>query len=118
MAMTKKERAEFDKALDDARLLGALRWTSPVSPDVPPPEYGAPNRLSTGWALCGPMVEVACSSSVFHGIGRTDKTTSQQPRWLYSSKLLALKALRHELERRSAMELAAIDKQIAQAEAT
>lgn len=111
MSMTKKEKTAHDAALAEARLLGALRWTSEVRPDVPIP-IGA--GLSTGWLPFHSRVEIACSSSVHHATGRTDKTTSQNPRNLYSTKLLALRALRHEMELRFAQELANVDKQIAE----
>lgn len=117
MAMTKKEREEHEKALKQARVLGALRWTSPVEPDVSPPDSGT--NLSTGWvprwiSADGYVgAEVACSSSVFHARGRTDKTTSQNPIWMYSTKLLALKAQRHEAEKTFAEKLARIDAEIA-----
>jgi hypothetical protein len=110
MSMTKKERAAFDKALADAMRLGALRWTTDVRPDVPVPKG---NEMTTGWLPVYSRVDVACSNTVNHAVGRTDKTTTQQPRQLYSTKLLALRALRHEMEHRFAEQLANVDKQIA-----
>lgn len=110
MAMNKKEQAEFAALKEEVCIARALRFTDPVSPDVAPPKFG---RLSTGFLFAGTRgVEVACSSSTGHAYGRDDKTTTQNPRWLYSTKLLALRAMRHEREIICARELARIDKEI------
>lgn len=117
--MNKKETAAFEQLQQELRLAKALRFTEPVSADVPPPssnERGS--RLTVGYdyagaaGTAGGRVEVACSSSNCHALGRTDKTTSQGSRALYSTKLLALRALRNEIEQGCAARLAAIDKQI------
>jgi hypothetical protein len=113
MAMSKKERAEFDALLDELRLVAALRWTEPVAPDVPTPKG---NELSRGYLPIGVMsdsarVTEACSSSVNHGLDH-QKTSTQQPRALYSTRLLALKALRHQIEIDCAQRLARVDRQI------
>lgn len=74
-----------------------------VRPDVAPPESTIYGDLSKGyWPHRGKYssrhrVEVACSSAVSHSIGLDDRTTSQRPRWLYSTKSLALKSLLHEV---------------------
>jgi hypothetical protein len=60
----------------------------------------------------------ACSSSVHHAFGRDDKTDTQQPRRLFSTPVLAWKALRNETEKRFAKELAKIDIEIQKLEAT
>jgi hypothetical protein len=92
----------------------ALRWTEPVLPDVMPPKGG--DDLSKGFLhnSYSMRAEPACSSSVYHGIGRNDKTTSQGTRHLYSTRLLALKAMRHEVENEAAKKLHEIDKLIEQ----
>lgn len=113
MSMTKKETAEVESLRRELSILAALRWTEPVAPDVPIP-HG--QGLSTGWLTGYDRVDVACSSNVFHAYGRNDKTTSQQPCSLFSTKLLALKALRYEMERRFATDLANIDRKIAEAQ--
>ncbi len=107
MAMNKKEREQLERALTAS----ALRATSRVLPDVRPP---AGSGMSVGWLYGGesgssPGVDVACSSSVFHGYGSIDRTNSQGCRALYSTKLLALKALRHEVELDCARRLRKID---------
>lgn len=120
MAMSKKERAEFDRIVDELRLVASLRWTEPVAPDVPVPS--SISGLSIGYLPIGVMsdsarVSAACSSSTSHGLDHT-RTSTQQPRALYSTRLLALKALRHIVEHRCARQLASIDKQIAECAAT
>ena len=95
-------------------LRSALRWTDEVIEDVPIPDrYG---ELVSGWLPCANRVEPACTDSVNHAIGQTDKTRSQKPRRLFSSKLLALRALRHILEKEYAAKLLDIDRQIVECE--
>lgn len=111
MAMNKKEQKE----LEDAKIAAALRWTAPVAPDVNPPSPMHPGeRLSKGFLFNAHSREVrpSCSSSISHSYGRDDKTTSQGARALYSTRLLALKALRHECEKQFAEILRIIDKRI------
>lgn len=112
--MNKKEKELLEAALTAA----ALRVTADVETDVPPPSCGESGmRLSTGWMYIGERsdyakVEPACSSAVYHGIGHTDKTTTQRPIHLYSTKLLALKALRREVEKDCAKRLRKVDRMI------
>ena len=110
MAMTKKEKEYMDKI--ETRL--ALRFTDPVTRDVPIPDFGAP--LSTGFLYnsYSRKVAPACSSSISHSFGRNDKTTTQEPAELYSTKLRALKAMRNEMEIHFASILRTVDKQIEQ----
>lgn len=120
MAMTKKERAEFDAAIERARLLGALRWTSKIAPDIPVPQDGE----TSGWRhnAYSIRVERAWSEPTAHGTGpqrdRSGRSVASQcgiP--LYSTKLLALKAMRHEMEMEYARKLALADRMIAETEA-
>ena len=118
--MNKKEQAAMDELRKQLLLAKALRWTSKVNPDVPIPNGSYGQILSKGWLynayLGGPRVDVACTNSVHHAFGDNTKTTSQNPRELYSTKVLALKALRHEIEKQCASILAGIDLQIEQEE--
>jgi len=114
--MNKKEAAYVEELL--TRI--ALRWTSPVEPDVMPPSPGG--GLVKGFAFVGalgmsPRVDVACSSSAGHALGRDDKITSQNPKRLYSTRLRALRALRYAVEERCARLLRDIDHQIEREEA-
>lgn len=122
MAMTKAERNRLVELEEELRRAKAWRRTEPVEPDVPIPGYDGP-RLSKGWLYNAHLgsygstaiVERACSSTVSHAFGQDDKTTTQQPRRLYSTKLLALKAARYDLEQQMEKILAETDRQIEQA---
>jgi hypothetical protein len=116
MAMTKKEQAAMQAAIDRAETLAALRWTNPVSPDVGIPETG----YSQGWdynAYTGD-VYLGWSGRVSHGTGAAPEARSylsgiQNPRRYYSTQALALAAMRHEIEIKAAGNLLKIDRQIA-----
>lgn len=114
--MNKKEQKEFDELKAQLRLAKALRWTSEVKPDIPLPTGQQLakgflfNDYIGGWD--GPNVAPACSSSVGHCYGSDERTTTQQPRSLYSTKLLALRGLRHAVEQKVAAILAKIDEKI------
>jgi hypothetical protein len=115
MAMTKKEKAEFDAAILKAQTLSALRWTEPVDKDLPVPTGG---EIINGWDynFYTLYAERMWSSSYNHGCGIKDDDnryySNQKGISLYSSKLLALKAMRHYIERESAEKLRRIDEQI------
>lgn len=113
--MTKKEKAAHDAEIDRLTLRLALCWTPEVPPDVPHPtgSSGDPRTLTKGWKPFFDRVEPGCSSSCNHGRFQTTKVDSQQPVDLYSTRLLALRALRHEMELRFAAELRRIDNWIA-----
>lgn len=119
MAMNKKEQAEMDALRKELAIAKALRFTDKVKPDVPPPTGGGFSNgsmdLTRGWDAHACLssynsyrVEKACSSSVHHGTG-WEKTSSQWPRHLYSTRLLALRACRNQLEELVARSLAEID---------
>jgi hypothetical protein len=113
MAMTKKEQAEFDAALDRANTLAALRWTWPVEKDVPVPSGWA--ESTTGWDFNAYSVKVEqmWSEASSHGPGAMRAgIASQRGCELFSTRLLALRALRHAVENDSAGKLRKIDEQI------
>lgn len=114
--MTKAERERQEHAANEARIRAALRWTEEApGPDVAP---GSWRELSTGYLFNAPTgrVDVACSSPTSHAFGQIDQTTTQGARHLYSTRLLALRAMRNAVERACAERLAAIDRQIEQEE--
>lgn len=95
----------------------ALRATSSQEPDIPIPACFS--DLAKGWlpiagSTDSARVEPACSSSINHANGRTDRTTTQGPRRLYSTRLLALSQLRYEAEQSAAHRLRRIDRMIEQ----
>lgn len=114
MTMNKKERAEIEDLKKKLRLASALRYTTPILPDVPPPTTF--ENLSTGYIYSGGFergyIEEACSSAVFHSVGRIDRANSQGARHLFSTQVLALRALRYHTEQRCAEILARIDTMI------
>lgn len=119
MAMNKKEREALEFAQKELAIARALRWSrhEPLTPDVPVPGSGH----SVGWLARGDQVERAWSESVYHGYGeysgnRQIRSGRQNGRRLYSTELLALKALRYERERYMAIELATFDRMILELE--
>ena len=118
MAMTKKERAEFDALILKAETLAALRWTNPVSRDVPPPIGGG--VYSEGWDfnVSGKNVWQAWSAQTCHGRGLAPKgnerynSASQNCCHLFSTEAMAFSAMRREIEDRAAADLLGIDKKI------
>ena len=97
---------------NEARLARSLRFTEFVREDLPPPSRTS-NTLTKGCLsfLGNGSVTKACSSHISHGFG-WEKTTSQKPQWLYSTRLLALRGLRNAVENRAAKELSDIDREI------
>ena len=121
MAMTKAEKAKMDALVQKVRVLGALRWTSPVPPDVLPPSNGAPfGTTVTGYVVKGAWYDSmrpveAWSQAHRHGEGDASQTrywASQNGRAMHSTKVLALKARRHEVEWECARILAGYDAMI------
>lgn len=123
MSMTKKERAEFDALIKECQILGALRWSGySDTPDVPVPESGT----VTGWyshAYLGSLGKLpgnighGWTTSVSHGDGVPDRPYrfgSQGARAMYSTRLIALKALRAKIERQCAEVLRNVDLAIAE----
>src|ERR1035437_5931809 len=113
--MNKKETAAMDDLRKQLAIAKAMRFTEPVLPDVPIPS--GHDTLTKGFLFAGGFnsyarVEPSCSSSAHHNFGRTEKTTTQNPRTLYSTKLLALRAMRYAVEKECAQTLAGIDQQI------
>lgn len=119
MAMTKKERAEFDAAIERAEILGALRWTqtAPVPRDVPPPGSGCGNYVC-GWSYnsYSGTVYKSWSRVVSNGTGVPKEgcytSGSQGAISQFSTEKLAYQALRHELEVQYAKKLLEIDRKI------
>lgn len=93
-------------------------YTEDVAPDLYPPIL-PDTHIQNGYDfnLESRSVVEACSSWNLHGYGKWSRVYAQGPISLYSTKLLALKALRRALELRFATELKDLDKQIRGAEA-
>jgi hypothetical protein len=118
MAMTKAEKlhvADLNYEIERLKEQLALHHTSPVEPDVMPPT-SCTGGLSTGWHASfsnwsglSHRVDIACSSSTGHNIGRSDRTQSQGSRKLHSTRLLALRSARYQMEQMAAKSLRAVD---------
>lgn len=106
MAMNKKELAEVEAL--KTRL--SLRFYEVVEPDIDIPTSGIVN----GWLFNEHTmrVEKACSSSHSHNYGGWDKTTTQHPRRLYSTKQLAYKSLLSQMAIRFSIELRSVEKRM------
>lgn len=103
--MNKKEHAE----MEHLKTLLALRHYPAVEPDLMPPERY--DQIINGWwfnSYSG-IVMKACTSGIYHSIGNWDKTTSQQPRRLYSTEKLAYQAMLHEMSMEFARKLRVVE---------
>jgi len=113
MAMNKKEKKE----LEDLKTKLALRFTEPVERDLMPPNTSDDFRkIVNGYSYNAYNLRIgkSCSSSIYHNRHGWDETTAQEPIEQYSTKLLALKAMRNEVELQSAKKLREIDLMIEQ----
>jgi hypothetical protein len=120
MAMNKTEQA-YVKQLEQrlAELEVLVKRPELIKPDVPPPGHGSRHgSLTKGWLynIYSKRVEPACSTSTGHAFGRNDRTTTQNPRWLYSTESLAYRAMQAEMEEQMLKELGQIEMRIKQAE--
>jgi hypothetical protein len=107
--MTKKELAEVERLKQELRLARAWKLTDPVERDVKIPAWQEGIKNGYLYNSYSPRVEKACTSSGSHHFGGWDKTTTQQPQELYSTPLLALRAMRYEMEREFLHKLARVD---------
>ena len=112
MPMTKREKEELELLKLEVILHKAMFVSDLIEPDVPPPLGGEP--MTVGWTYNEHSMRIlpACSTSISHGLDQTDKTTSQRPLALYSTRKLANRALRGVLSRRYAMHLLQLDRRI------
>ena len=114
--MTKKEQAEVAAMKAQLQLFAALRWTEEVKPDVPIP---TDSEITRGWVPGYRDAIQAISTALCHYRGSDAHegkiaaySWSRDPWALYSTRLLALRALRHDMELLFAKDLAAIDRLI------
>jgi hypothetical protein len=108
MAMNKKEQ-EYVESLKTEL---AFRRTLLVEPDLDIPESW--NEIVNGYSFNAYSIKVekSCSSGGYHNLWGWDKTTSHKGIRQYSTRLLALKAMRYEVEKDCAKKLRNIDKLI------
>jgi hypothetical protein len=110
--MTNKELAAVERLKHELRLARAWKMTDPVTPDIPIPDYMDGIKNGYLYNAYSARIEKACTSAINHNFGGWDKTTTQQPRELYSTPILAIRAMRYEMEREFLNKLAAVDKLI------
>jgi hypothetical protein len=117
MAMNKAEKA----MVQGLRVLASLRWTQPVLRDVKPPvpidDFGS---MTTGWDFNAHTLEVDrwWSTTTSHGRGvkaESRYSGMRESQALFSTKVLALRAMRYEVEQMAARRLASIDARIEEA---
>jgi len=129
MAMNKTEQAAFEKLRSDLALSRAMRW-----PDYPEPapmtraeieankvdggmKWGKPQKVARGWFQNAYDQRISHGCSDGHGHDRHGDTTSSQGMGrMYATKADALRAMRIEMTENFAGRLAAVDRQIAEAE--
>lgn len=109
MAMNKTEKAYVEQLKRDLALSRSLRWTEVVKPDLEPSPYYDQLVKGYWYNLPSYRVTTACSSLVSHSKYSDKATTSQGKCAVFSTRLLALKAMRNEAEMKAAEELASID---------
>lgn len=116
MAMNKKEQAEMAELKRQVAINRALNWTQSIAPDLKVPSFDDKDSSGFVFNAHNAHVQPAWSTSVSHGVGQPARmkgySASQRGISMYSSKLLALRALRHEMELAFANRLADVDKQI------
>lgn len=122
MAMSKKEREQFAALETKFRMTAALRWTDAVPFDLMPPAPGSADGEISGFIFntYNLKVEPAWSNSVIHGRGyaseaehrATRGSASQRGIAMHSTRLRALRALRHSLEVEAAARLMEVDRMI------
>lgn len=119
MAMNKKEQAEFAAMKKKLAIASAFVRTPAVEKDISAPPTSGPTRYSHGFDfnIYGLKVGEYWSGCVSHYTsnpegGKGYVSGSQRAIDLYSTRLLALRALRHAAENKAASDLAEIDMQI------
>lgn len=117
MAISKKEQAAIDAKIEALETMLALRFTQDYSPDIPPPTDKGMTKGYIPMSGSGRAYEKGVSSAVSHARTYSNddwpkETSSQRPIKMYSTPLLALKALRRRVELEHAKDLHRIDKMI------
>lgn len=117
MGITKREQAHVEQVLTRA----ALHTTTDVEPDIAPPHRGDTTRGFLFFSSASrPYVCQAWSTSTAHGTGdpaAAKRVSCKGARHLFSTKALALRALRRSVEDECASRLRSIDRMIEQEEA-
>lgn len=107
---SKQELIKMKSEEESIKVKMALRFTDEVLPDLKKPEYSS-GEMTKGWSFNSYNMSVgkACSTSNSHSVWGDEKTTSQGGIDIFSTRILALKAMRHEVEMECAYNLRKID---------
>jgi hypothetical protein len=117
MAMTKKEKGYVEFLENEIAEAIAFRFTEDIAPDVFPPTGYDEIAIGYDFNSYNSTVSPAWTSSNSHGSGHVrDRSASREAIDLYSTKKLALRALRRTLEKKYSAELARIDRMIKDAQ--
>ena len=95
--------------LESIEIKASLRLTEEILPDLPIPKSSDGLVKGYRFNVYTSRVSETCSDSVYHNSHDNIKANSQNPMEQYSTKLLALKALRYQTELEVAKKLRAID---------
>jgi len=118
MAMNKAEKQQLEDALEQVRIYKSFQITPKIEPDLQPPSSSSGFGAHIyGYSFNSHTIHVSEAWSEFtrNGSGHGErKHAAQNGIALYSTKLLALQAMRHEVAIRAARLLADIDVQIEQ----
>ena len=116
--MTKAEREHLAAVTGALSLHRAWRLDPQIAPDVPPPPPGGYLDYTSGWEINTHTATInsAWSKSSTHGWGVApvkNGSASKESRALYSTRLLALRALHAAMAWRFATALVEVDEEIA-----
>lgn len=119
MARESKAQIAAEAALR-IRQHAALRWSeNPPAPDVPVPSYGDPEVHGFVYNLHAMRVSYA-RVGVYMAVDDDDNRLHNNPSWqqtrvpIFSTRALAVAALRHAVERNCAAQLERIDRMAAE----
>ena len=103
------EKLEREKEIELEKVKAALKFTNIIEEDVPVPSGTFKIVNGYSYKAFSISVEKSCSSSIGHCMWGWDKTSSYGTIRQFSTRLLALKALRNAVELKSAQNLRKID---------
>lgn len=119
MAMNKKEQAALQDAIDELALVKAMAWRDecpqPLTREEIREHCTGFGGVTNGWFqnAHSKRVTSGCSTGISHNPNGGKVNMSQGYGRMYNTVLDAYKAMRHEVMRNAAKDLAEIDRRIA-----
>lgn len=112
MELPEWARKKLDRRFTDLEERASFRMTGDIKEDLSPPGRTS-EQVSNGWLFSEASTAVfkASSTGTAHGYD-WDVVTAQGPKRLFSTRLLALRALRRAVEKETATRLRNIDLEI------